>query len=1057
MRIVGFIILILYSSFNICVADIPAIERKKEEVVRLYDSGKYVEAINALKQINLSKDNAFIIWLNIAMIEFENEDLKQAQTSITKAGQFAPKKNTTYKNLLNICYKIIKKEKASAEFISSALLFQTSDPLEKLIIWKLLYEKLYFSNSIKTEELQQLKQVPKNTLRYAKILSLESVHNFNKNQIINSIDNLLESLSILENLQIQDKNYYKNIKALFYRIPIDYAKQKNEALSKYENSPYVQKNLGLKVALDFYKARYYQTIDDFNLSYIYIKEAYDNAKDDNIIISFLAYVCKRKEDYSLALLYYKKLIDSNSYDIEDIAGAGECAYFLGNEKLCNLYTLKIIHEVKYKKLKLYDYPWVIHYLKLTKQEDFIPEIEKNLLKNYYNKKIKDLDLSYTFCEIGTYFWHKKKYQKALNSYQQSIISTLPHENNTDIYADLNYSNCISLQSLIIDLNNKGEAFYQLSKTRKNKNEEIRDLKHCFKNLNLSIEQIYNYKMQLSSEEQMYLFSDLKSSKYPNIIKVCLELYNLTGDTYYQSEAFKFAEQGKATVMLSMLRGRNGSKIGMIPSEYKKLEDSINLQISLLNQRLSAIKEDSPSKFSINSQIDVLANKRADLEKMYQKKYPKYYNLKYSSNVTQANYIQQSLNDKECIVEFLLNRNFLISYYLDKKSLIVKTDTLKNLDLANLADQFYNQVNHYDPSGYKPDSINQFITRASTLYNILLKPFENNFKDKTIIIVADNSLSKIPFEALLTSHPGKTNSYRNLPYLIRKNSVYYAPSVTFLNELRQRPVLQKKAKLLAVAPIYPSLKLNDTITRTLLAVRADTSIFGSLPNARKEIMFANQIAGGKLLAEKDATEGRFKKIAGEYDIIHLATHGILNIKASLQSNLLFADSNTGEDGFLHAYEIYNLNQTSQLVILSACNTGAGKNYGGEGVISVGRGFLSSGSRSVIMTLWPVNDHSSYELIKGFYKELKNKTSISDALRNSKLSYLSQTDNLHSHPFFWTGYVIYGDASIKLSIQNNNVLYLVLTIVGMVILVLLFWKFNAVASKARMLWPYKKNEC
>ncbi|NJO92764.1 MAG: CHAT domain-containing protein, partial [Chloroflexia bacterium] len=230
--------------------------------------------------------------------------------------------------------------------------------------------------------------------------------------------------------------------------------------------------------------------------------------------------------------------------------------------------------------------------------------------------------------------------------------------------------------------------------------------------------------------------------------------------------------------------------------------------------------------------------------------------------------------------------------------------------------------------------------------------------KNIIIIADNALNKIPFEVLTTSIPKRFDNYRNLPYLIKQNSIYYAPSASFLADVKQRPKISKHSRVLSLAPIHDDLILTDTLSRSLLAVRSDTSILNSLPNANKEMLFAHKIAGGKVLSDRNATETNFKNMAGKYEILHLATHGIADSTNSLLSKLLFTKvENEPNDGLLHTYEIYNMKQSSQLVVLSACNTGSGTTYGGEGVISLARGFLSSGSRSVIMTLWSVNDQSS----------------------------------------------------------------------------------------------------
>jgi len=537
-------------------------------------------------------------------------------------------------------------------------------------------------------------------------------------------------------------------------------------------------------------------------------------------------------------------------------------------------------------------------------------------------------------------------------------------------------------------------------------------------------------MSQTAEEQKYIYSNLYASQYPNLIKVCLELLNKTRDTLYNNLAFKYAEQSKAAVLLSMLRSNDGSKIGLIPKAYKLTEDSLNYELNLINHVLTGQITDSV-KLALNFQIGRIARKRQTLEDMYQKKYPSYFQLKNSPFIISPQEAQKNLKKDECVLEYLLTKNFLILYYFDKQKFIIKTDTLKKVNLAELAESFYQRVQSFHIENYKPDSIKQFAKDAYALYTILIKPFEKEINGKKIIIIGDNVLNQLPFEALITEKPKNPNSYKNLPYLLKKNAVSYAPSFAFLGELRKRPQIDRKAKLLAIAPIYSSLKLNDTISRSLLAMRSDTSLLSALPNAKKEIKFAHKMAGGKLLMDKKANETAFKSIAQNFDILHLATHGLVNNVSPLQSKLLFADSKEQpDDGFLHTYEIYNLQQSSQLVILSACNTGVGKNYGGEGMISLARGFLSSGSRSVMMTLWSVNDMSSSQLIQGFYKHMKEGKPLYTALTESKIDYINATDNLHSHPYFWTGYAIYGDASVTLRIANNW--FLLFTLTGLIAL-------------------------
>ncbi|NJO92766.1 MAG: hypothetical protein HC831_30220 [Chloroflexia bacterium] len=133
---------------------------------------------------------------------------------------------------------------------------------------------------------------------------------------------------------------------------------------------------------------------------------------------------------------------------------------------------------------------------------------------------KNINLYSFYNRIGNYYWvNKEDYSKALEYFHKAALALLPHESNPDFYADLNYRSCISVLNLITALNNKGEAFYQLSKIRNTKKESLRDLKECYKNLGLSLDYMYSYKMQQTTEEQKYFYSNFTSHKYPNFIKV----------------------------------------------------------------------------------------------------------------------------------------------------------------------------------------------------------------------------------------------------------------------------------------------------------------------------------------------------------------------------------------------------------------------------------------------------------------------------------------------------------------------------------------------------------
>jgi CHAT domain-containing protein len=144
------------------------------------------------------------------------------------------------------------------------------------------------------------------------------------------------------------------------------------------------------------------------------------------------------------------------------------------------------------------------------------------------------------------------------------------------------------------------------------------------------------------------------------------------------------------------------------------------------------------------------------------------------------------------------------------------------------------------------------------------------------------------------------------------------------------------------------------------------------------------------------------------------HTLLNDKDPMLSTLIFSQTpDSLNDGYLKTFEVYGLPLRAKMVVLSSCNTGSGFLSTGEGILSLARGFIYSGSKSVVMSMWEIEDRSGTEIVKMFYKNLKRGYSKSESLRRARISYLKNSDQLRSHPYFWSALVVYGD---------NNPLYI-----------------------------------
>jgi CHAT domain-containing protein len=274
---------------------------------------------------------------------------------------------------------------------------------------------------------------------------------------------------------------------------------------------------------------------------------------------------------------------------------------------------------------------------------------------------------------------------------------------------------------------------------------------------------------------------------------------------------------------------------------------------------------------------------------------------------------------------------------------------------------------------------------------------------------------LPFEAFTTSLGDTTNiSYWNLPYLCRDYTINYAYSLNILSRNLSEKPNKKKNKILGMS--YSSFYEDDD------ADIAQLRFENELPFSGQEIQQIGEIfkhAGFQTYAE--ATESQFKELASDYAIIHLAIHGQADSIDKFNSKLLFKTTQgAGEDGQLHAYELYNIDLSgNQLAVLSACETGLGKQVEGEGMFSIARGFAYAGCPSIVMSLWKVNDKATSILMKYFYENLAAGDTKDQALQKAKLSYIQNSDDFNAHPANWAAFIALGNNQ-PVDIQSSDTL-------------------------------------
>lgn len=410
-------------------------------------------------------------------------------------------------------------------------------------------------------------------------------------------------------------------------------------------------------------------------------------------------------------------------------------------------------------------------------------------------------------------------------------------------------------------------------------------------------------------------------------------------------------------------------------------------------------------------------------------------------------IQQLLDDSTILLQYSLDEKRSHLWAITRTE--IKYHALQGQgEIEDKARQLRQALTGLEPQRFG-ESSRQYVARrreapgqyrrsALELGRMIIEPVRQQLGDQRLIVVADGALQYIPFEALLlnqstTSGESVSASTEPAPLLLR-NEVVYLPSASTLALVRRvrRPSTTKTVAVIA-DPVF-----DETDDRLRLSSRRqEISPSRMAPKQRlaRSLRDIGDTGNGTFALSKleyslkeanaitaVAPRGSWMKAVGfnanratvmnpglkQFNIVHFATHGILNDKVPELSGIVLSMVNErgqAEDGFLTLRDIYNLDLPVHLVVLSACQTGVGQSVKGEGLIGLTRGFLNAGAQSLVVSLWQVEDRATAELMERFYRHMfgKNRLSPAAALREAKLEMAQEKYD----PYFWAGFVLQGD--------------------------------------------------
>ncbi len=518
---------------------------------------------------------------------------------------------------------------------------------------------------------------------------------------------------------------------------------------------------------------------------------------------------------------------------------------------------------------------------------------------------------------------------------------------------------------------------------------------------IAVAEYENVRKTLAIQQLNNDFLEDKYQAYPSLVR----LLAARGDL---AQAFDYAEKYKAKMLLDFLSSRQLLWDELLPDALGERLHEVNSEIARTHSRLRTNETEREAKL-----LD-LGIERAHLLTRIENESPRYFDLVNPKALSAAELQHAVLGPNQAVVEYIVGSQTTSVFLVTSDS--VYYDEI-NLGREVLRDRLSQLSGLYSPDRMSATNVRSAIAAdfkispAFCLYTSLLKPLRSHLDGVDhLVIIPDDWLHYLPFEMLITDTSGARTEYdfRNATFLVESFQISYAQSASLLAPEFLRMRGSGKKGILALGNPGSDLQLRPARPRRPGQAISDLP---ALPAAEVEVGCIADIFGPgttTVLRGAAATESAFKALAPDYNILHLATHFLNNDQEPLYSNVVLArTAEENEDGNLHTYEIFNMHLNAGLAVLSACNTGGGKLFFGEGLVGIYRAFLFAGTPSLLVATWNVDDAATAKLMSGFYRHLAAGANKASALRQAKLDFLRTADNQKRDPYYWAPFVLIGN--------------------------------------------------
>jgi len=536
----------------------------------------------------------------------------------------------------------------------------------------------------------------------------------------------------------------------------------------------------------------------------------------------------------------------------------------------------------------------------------------------------------------------------------------------------------------------------------------------------AVEIIENLRTKIGSSQLRASYFATQQDTFGLYIDILMALHKQNPNPGYDIAAFEVLERARARSLLELLNeARADIRQGVNPEireEQRKLQQLL-IGKTQYQDRLPKGEYTEAQAETIRQEIAELETQLQQVEAQIRATSPRYAALTKPEPLTLKE-VQQQIVDADSI---------LLSYWLGEErsylwavtpTSITAYELPKRADIETAAQEF---IDYLAPA--KNGSADAPV-KAATLSKIILAPVAEQLQQKRLLIVADGGLQYVPFSALPVPVPPAAGDSPQL--LIAEHEIVSLPSASTLSIIRRDTANRQPApKAVAVLadPVFgaedPRVKGTPTpqtpAPNTPNLTRGTDSEGKTWPRLAGTRQEANRILSLVPDSEKmqafdfDANlDKATDSVLSNYRVVHFATHGFLNSQNPQLSGIVLSlvkQFGGEQNGYLLTPAVFNLNLPAELVVLSGCETGKGKEVKGEGIVGLTRGFMYAGAKRVMVSLWSVSDEQGTpELMGRFYeKMLKEELPPARALREAQLSMMREG----KEPYYWAPFILQGE--------------------------------------------------